>query len=78
MNMLLCVPHWLAPYHWLGGHCLRALSEILCAACARVKSIERVPSGDFLFHVPYQLRRNVNLYANFFKLKPDLLNLGIL
>jgi hypothetical protein len=30
---------------------------------------ERVPSGDFLFHVPYRLRRNSNLYANFFLAK---------
>jgi hypothetical protein len=30
---------------------------------------ERVPSGDFLFLIPYRLRRNSNLYANFFLAK---------
>jgi hypothetical protein len=30
---------------------------------------ERVPSRVFLFHVPYRLRRNSNLYANFFLAK---------
>jgi hypothetical protein len=35
--------------------------------CVRESDIdERVPSGDFLFHVPYQLRRNSNLNANVF------------
>jgi len=55
--------------NWLGGHCLGAfIGDFTC--CVRESEIdERVPSGDFLFHVPYRLRRNSNLNANFFLAK---------
>ena len=52
--------------NWLGGHCFGAfIGDFTC--CVRESEInERVPSGDFLFHIPYQLQRNSNLYVNFF------------
>ena len=34
------------------------LSEIYHAVCTRVNSKIEAPSGRFLFHVPYLLRRN--------------------
>ncbi len=33
--------------------------------------LERAPSGDQLFYVPYLLRRNKNFYANIFLGKPN-------
>ncbi len=44
--------------NWLGGHCLGAFIGD-SKRCVRESEIDqRVPSGDFLFHVPYRLRRN--------------------
>jgi hypothetical protein len=62
--------------NWLGGHCLRAfIGDFTC--CVQESEIdERVPSGDFLFHVLYRLRMNSNLYAKFFLAKASCIMEG--
>ena len=62
--------------NWLGGHCLGAfIGDFTC--CVQESEIdERVPSGDFLFHVPYRLRRNSNLYAKLFLAKASCIMEG--
>ncbi len=52
--------------NWPGGHRLALFSEILPCGVRESKFEERVPSGDLLFHVPYPLRRTLNVYVNFF------------